>query len=241
MKTRYILLLPAVALLATGCLKTDSNTTGGLTEAWVGSVQLESTQTYVNDFAQGIAADEVAANVLDYQTDANTPAELRTRLEDQNQHMADMGFGDFSNAAVHRASSGNIFYAVYAGTNGQGERDMCLAVIDPNSQSEEPIAILEGPVTTCLGIATEHLEGEELTPEEVEQVLVPLRPGTQGFGDFDEGMTTERYETAGGTVSVSYSNRGEGTGFAIFKAEGCFAGSDCERTYDLTGEWTLNY
>ena len=228
-------------MLATSCLKSDSSHTAGVTQDWVGTVTLNQTSSYVDAFATNTGSQEIASNVLTYQNDSNTPFTMRDRLSDQNDRMADMGFGDFSRSNVHESSSGIIFYAAYSGTNASNgtSRDMCMACFDPNSFSDEPICIVEGPTTAGIGLASENLEGSGFTPEEVDHVLVPLRPVQQGFGNFSQGVSPERYQTAGGNVEIRYNAMPGQQGTIIFTATGTMP--DGKRDYALSGEWTVNY
>ena len=64
MRTRYLLILPAFALLATSCLKTDSQTDAEVTARWAGTVTLEQTSNYVDAFANNTRSTHLANNML---------------------------------------------------------------------------------------------------------------------------------------------------------------------------------
>ena len=147
---------------------------------WASTVDLEPTHNYVQKLPAAIDAPMVANNVYEFVDAPSTSTQLSSSIENQNSAMESAGFSDFSKSEVYAAPSGPVFYCAYADGFWSDARDMCMAVFNENPENGEPTVILEGPGTVAIGLAGDELQGEELSPEEVENILVPLRPINQG-------------------------------------------------------------
>ena len=178
--------VPAILILTTtSCIKQEpvyeSPNTNRNEPAHRIDFTLDATAEYVQDIRDKLGTVSVAEDVLSYQADASTTPELREALGNMNEGMTDMGFDNFNRSGVN-AVNGQVFYSVLrSDQNTSGNRVMCTAFM--KDDGSEAIAVLDGPVTTGLGIAL-SVAGEDYNTDQLQAMFLPVERLSSGNGDF---------------------------------------------------------